>query len=117
MDRGTCQNADKVLDGDFIASIIDLNVVAVEIEVTAWLGVDTGRKLVARIARDIICQHKDDVGIWDAKALYGAVPAKENGQRRRGEDVKAANIPRAFAMCCESVRARLCVAGHDVHGN
>ena len=79
MDRGTCQNADKVLDGDFIASIIDLDVVTVEIQVTAWLGIDTGGKLVARIARDIIGQHKDDVGIWDAKALYGAVPAKENG--------------------------------------
>ena len=31
--------------------------------------------------------------------------------------MKAANIPRAFAMCCKSVRERLCVAGHDVHGN
>lgn len=87
MDRGTCQNPDEVLDGDFIASIIDLDVVTVEIQVTAWLGIDTGRKLVARIARDIIGQHKDDVGIWDAKALYGAVPVIQNTMVS-GEGVK-----------------------------
>ena len=46
---------------------------------TAWLGVDAGGKLVARVARDIVGQHEDDVGIWDAKALYGAVPEMQDG--------------------------------------
>jgi hypothetical protein len=57
----TCQETDKVLNGNFVSSVVNLDVLAVEIQVSASVVVDCGREDVTRVAGDIIGQHHDDI--------------------------------------------------------
>lgn len=72
--RRTCEQPNEILHGHLVATIIDFDVVAVEVEVPPRFGVNAPREFVARITRDVIGEHEDDVGVGDPETLYGTVP-------------------------------------------
>jgi hypothetical protein len=75
--HAVCHEADEVLDGDFVASVIDLDVVAIQIERTVGVVVDGAGEGVAGVARHVIGQHEDDLRIRDAEALDGAIEGED----------------------------------------
>jgi len=62
----TSQDTNKVLDRHLITTIIDFNVVAVQIKVPPRVGIDASGKLISRITSSVICQHEDDIRVGDA---------------------------------------------------
>lgn len=69
----TCQQPDKVLDSNLITTIVDIDRVSIEINSAIVVVVDSASKLISRIAGDIIGQHKNNIGVGDAKPLDGAI--------------------------------------------
>lgn len=70
------QKTNKVLDRDFITSVVDFNTTAhsiVEVQVAGLVVEDGARERVARIAGHVIRKHKDDLRIGDAEALHGTI--------------------------------------------
>ena len=71
----TGEDAEEVLDGYLVPAVVHLDVVSVEVECAPRAVVDTTWKLVARVARDVVREHEDDIGVGDAQPFHGAVPA------------------------------------------
>lgn len=74
------KEADEGFDGDFVAAVVDLDVVAVEIEGAVGVVVDGAGEGVAGVAGHVVREHEDDLGVWDAEAFYGAVEGEDVGQ-------------------------------------
>jgi hypothetical protein len=71
----TRQKTYKVLHGDLVSAIVDLDVVAVEVERVATVSKDAPGEMVARIAGHIVGEHEDDIRVGYAESFHGAVPA------------------------------------------
>lgn len=67
------QQAYEVLDRDFVPAIVDLDVVAVEVDSAVGVGVHGAGERITRVACHVVRQHEDDLGVWNAEALHGAV--------------------------------------------
>ena len=74
------EQADEVLDRDLVAAVVDLDVVAVEVEGAVGVVVDRAREGVARVAGHVVGQHEDDLRVRDAQALDGAVEGEDIGE-------------------------------------
>lgn len=74
------QQADEVLNRHLVAAVVDLDVVAIEVDGAVGVGVDGAREGVARVAGHIVGQHQDDLGVRDAQTLDGAVDGQHVGQ-------------------------------------
>ena len=72
-----CHEADKVLDGDFVASVVDFDVVSIQIKRTVGIVVDGAGEGVARVACHVVGQHEDDLRVRDAEALDGAIEGED----------------------------------------
>lgn len=66
--RITCQHANEVLDVDFVAAIIDLNVVAVQVGLFVFVLEDLSREGIARVASHVVSKHKNNMRVWKAHA-------------------------------------------------
>lgn len=53
----TRQNPDKVLDSNFVTSVIDLNVVSVQVKSSSWIRVHAAGELVPRVTCSVIRKH------------------------------------------------------------
>lgn len=87
------QQANEVLDGDFVAAVVDLDVVAVQVDGAVRVAVDGAGEGVARVAGHVVGKHEDDLGVGDAEALDGAVDGEHVGyvavvepEARRADD-------------------------------
>lgn len=74
------EQADEVLDRDLVAAVVDLDVVAVQVEGAIGVVVDGAREGVARVAGHVVGEHEDDLGVRDAQALDGAVEGEHVGE-------------------------------------
>ena len=72
--KRTCQKSDKVLDVYFVAPIVNLNVFPIEVNGMRLGGVNSGGKAISGIARDVVCEHEDDIRVRNAETLYCSVP-------------------------------------------
>jgi len=70
----SCQKSDKVLDIYFVASIVNLNVVPIEVNGMRPGRVNRGGKLVSGIARDVVCEHENDIRVRNAETFYCSIP-------------------------------------------
>lgn len=94
------QQADKVLDGDLVAAVVDLDVVAVEVDGAIRVAVDGPGEGVAGVAGHVVGEHQDDLGVGDAEALDGSVHGEDIGEvavvepesRRADEDGPVAGM-------------------------
>lgn len=71
----TREEAEEGLDRDLLALVVDLDAVAVQVDLAVGVRVDGAGERVARVARDVVGEHEDDLRVGDAEALDGAVPA------------------------------------------
>lgn len=67
------EQADEVLDGDLVAAVVDLDVVAVQVDGAVGVAVDGAGEGVARVAGHVVGQHQDDLRVRDAQALHRPV--------------------------------------------
>ena len=74
------QEADEVLDRDFVAPVIDFDVVAVEIEGAVGVVVDGAGEGVAGVAGHVVGEHEDDLRVWDPEPFDGAVEGEDVGE-------------------------------------
>ena len=73
--RAAREEAQEVGDGDVVAAVVDFDGGGVEVEgAGGGGGEDAGGEVVAGGAGDVVGEHEDDVGVWDAEAFDGAVP-------------------------------------------
>ena len=99
----TGQQPQEILHRDFVSTVVDFDVLAVEIERVAAIREHAPREVVARIAGRVVGEHEDDVRVGYAQAFHSSIPALLfrhghtiwNGYL--GECV--AHIPNAFAIC------------------
>ena len=69
----TGQQTDKVFHRDFITTIIDLNIVSIDIDVLVLIVENGCRSWVSRIACHVIGHHQQDLRIRNAQSLDTAV--------------------------------------------
>lgn len=74
------QQPDEILHRHLVPAVIDLDVVAIEVEGAVGVVVDGPRKGVARVAGHVVGEHEDDLRVRDAEALDGAVEREDVGQ-------------------------------------
>ena len=74
------QKSYEILDRDFVAAVVDLDVVPVQIDGAVGITVNGAREGIARVACHIIGQHEDNLRIWDPETLHGAVEGEHVGQ-------------------------------------
>ena len=74
------EQPDEVLDRDLVAAVVDLDVVAVEIERAVGVVVDRAWESVAWVAGHIVGEHEDDLRVRDAQALDSAVEGEHVGE-------------------------------------
>lgn len=67
------EEADEGFDGHFVASVVDFDVVAVEIQGAVGVVVDRAGEGVAWVAGHVVGEHEDDLAVRDAEAFDGAV--------------------------------------------
>ena len=96
---GTCQETDKVLHSHFVTPVIDFDIVPIQIEVLSRIGVHVSGEFVAVVASRVIREHEDDVGVWDAQSLYGAIPVRFGQWVLAKSSPRCPHIPRALAIC------------------
>lgn len=70
----SCQKSDEVLDIYFISTIVNLNVLSVEVDGVRLGRVNSGGKLVSGIACDVVCEHENDIRVRNTETFYGPVP-------------------------------------------
>ena len=85
----TCKETDKVLHGYFVTTVVDFDVIPVEIEALARVGVYVSGEFVAVIAGCIVREHEDYVGVWNTESFDCAVP-----------------VSWLFSKCCRTVLFR-----------
>lgn len=74
------QEANKVLNGNLVAPIVDLDVVAVQVDGAVGIGIDGTREGVAWVAGHVVGQHQDDLAVGDAQTLDGTVDGQHIGE-------------------------------------
>lgn len=74
------EQPDEVLDRDFVAPVIDLDVVAVEIQGAVGVVVDGAGECVPRVAGHVVGEHEEDLRVRDAEAFDGAVEREDVGK-------------------------------------
>ena len=72
----TCEDPNKVLYRNLVATIINFNIVAIEIQMSTSIGVHASRKLVSKVTRRIIREHENNIGIWNAQSFDSSIPRK-----------------------------------------
>ena len=55
------QQADEVLDRDLVATVVNLDVLAVQVHAAVRVGVDGAREGVARVAGHVVREHEEDL--------------------------------------------------------
>lgn len=70
----SCQESDEVLDIYFIATIVNLNVISIEVNGVGLGRVNSGGELVSGIARDVVCEHENDIRVRNTETFYCSVP-------------------------------------------
>lgn len=70
----------EVLHRDLIPAVINLYVVAVEVERAVRVVVDGAREGVARVAGHVVGEHEDDLRVRDAETFDGAVEREDVGE-------------------------------------
>ena len=73
----------------------------------SWVGIDSCRELVPRIARHVIRKHEDDIGVWDPQTFDSAIPIEMQVDKininirsvSKGRSGRRADIPRTLAIC------------------
>lgn len=73
------QQPGKVLDRHLVAPVVDLDVVAVHVDVLHGVVVDGRGARVPRVARHVVGYHEDDAAVRDAQPLDAAVDAQHVG--------------------------------------
>lgn len=74
------QQPDEGLDRDLVAAVVDLDVVAVEVERPVRVVVDGAGEGVARVAGHVVGQHEDDLRVRDAEPFDAAVQGEHVGE-------------------------------------
>lgn len=74
------EESDKVLDCDFVAAVVDFDVVAVEVEGAVDVVVDGAGEEVAGVAGNVVGEHEDDLRVGDAETFDGAVEGEDVGE-------------------------------------
>ena len=74
VNRHTCQKSDEVLNIYLVASIVNFNVLPVEVNRVRLGRVNSSWEAVSGIARDVVCEHENDIRVWDAETFYCPVP-------------------------------------------
>ena len=62
----TCQNSQEVLHSHLVPPVINLNVFAIQVKLPARIGIDRPWELVPSVARGVIGEHENDVGVRNA---------------------------------------------------
>lgn len=70
----SCQKSDKVLDIYFIATIVNLNILSIEVDGVRLGRVNSGGELVSGIACDVVCEHENDIRVRNTETFYCPVP-------------------------------------------
>ncbi|KAI6759758.1 hypothetical protein HG530_010438 [Fusarium avenaceum] len=73
-------SSDKVLDGDLVATVVHLDVVAVEINGAIRVTVDGSGEGVAGVASHVVGKHEDDLRVGDTQTLDGSVHGEDIGE-------------------------------------
>lgn len=71
---------DEVFHCDFVAPVIHLDVVSIQIEGAVGIVEDGSRECIARVARHVIGQHENDLRVWYAEALDCTVQRQDVGE-------------------------------------
>jgi len=71
----TGQQPQEILHRDFVSTIVDLDVLAIEIERVAAIREHAPGEVVARIAGRVVGEHEDDVRVGYAEAFHSSIPA------------------------------------------
>lgn len=74
------QETNKVLNSDLITTVVDLDVVAVQVDCTVRIAVDGAGERISRVAGHVVGQHEDDLRVGDAKALHRSVHGQDIGE-------------------------------------
>jgi hypothetical protein len=74
------QEANEVLDSDLIATVIHLDVVAVEIDGAIGVAVDGSGEGIARVTSHIIGKHENDLGVGNTETLDSSVHGEDIGE-------------------------------------
>jgi len=97
----TGQQPNEILHRDFVAAIVDFNVLAVEVERVATIRKDASGEVVARVAGRVVAEHEDNVRVRYAETFHGSIPALfVVGTLFRGTDRgRETHIPNVLAIC------------------
>ena len=71
----TGQQPQEVLDRNFVSTIVDFDVLAIEIERVTTIREHASGEVVARIAGRVVGEHEDDVRVGYAEAFHSSIPA------------------------------------------
>lgn len=74
------QETNKVLNGHLVAPVVDLYVVAVQVDGAVGVGVDGTGEGVAWVAGHVVGQHQDDLAVGNAQTLDGTVDGQHIGE-------------------------------------
>lgn len=94
------EEADKIFHSDFVTTIVNFDIVAVQVHGSVRVAVDCAWKGVSRVAGHVIREHEDDLRVGNPKALYRSVHGKDIGEmsivepetRRCHEDSPVARV-------------------------
>src|SRR5687767_4376422 len=75
-----CEETNRVLDSDLIATVVDLDVVAVEINGAVGIAVDGSGEGIAGVAGHVIGEHEDDLGVGNTETFNGSVHGEDIGE-------------------------------------
>ena len=75
-----CQETNEVLDSDLIATVVDLDVVAVEINGAVGIAVDGSGEGIAGVAGHVVGEHEDDLGVGNTETFDGSVHGEDIGE-------------------------------------
>lgn len=78
--QSVSEQPDEVLHRDFVAAVIHLDVIAVEIECAIRVIVDGARERVARVAGHVVGEHENNLRVRNAEAFHGAVEGEDIGK-------------------------------------
>lgn len=97
----TCKYPQEILNGNFITAVVHLDIVSVQIKITALICIHATGKLIPRVTGCIVGQHKNDVRIRYTKSFDRAVPAENSNLRQlvSRSQTETSHIPSALAMC------------------
>lgn len=78
LNNTTSEHPNEILNSHFIATIVNLNVVTIKIQMSPRIGIYAARKLISQVTRRVIRQHQYNIRVGDAQSLHGSIPSEDH---------------------------------------